>query len=344
MKAKKVLAFICLIALCTAFLTACENETKVNVATVDGTSVSSGAFAFYLDIIKQTIASDPLLNIVDEESWNIVEIDNQKAINFAKEKALDEIVKDTIQVEKAKAAGITLNEDDKVSIQTQKNNLAIRYGSTDALKSQLKLLGISDDEFNTIFENFMYVAKFREKMIFESDDLSYVSDVEIQEEYDRFAETYIQNTVNVKHILIMFASDDGIERTEEEALEEAKALYTRAQGGEEFEALVLEYSEDTADVNAEGIGYQFNYDNHNMDMAFAQAGYELGVGEISEPVRTTYGYHVIKRYTPEVELPAIEDLRDTIIQNLQYARYFDLVEQWKSEAVIVKNEEAISAI
>jgi len=347
MKAKRIISLICLILICAAILASCgrkAEETRVCVATVDGVDISAGTYAFYLELIKETIANVPEFNIVNEESWNTVEIDNQKAINFAKEKALDNLVKDTIQVAKAKEMGITLSDDDRAEIQSQKDKFAFKYGGAEAFKEHLKVLGVSEDEFNTIFENFTYVSKYKEKVIAENADVSDVSDAEIKEEYDRLIETYYQNSINAKYLLIMFRPDGKTERTEEEAFELAKALYDRAAAGEEFETLVMKYSEDTADVDNGGIGYQFVHKDNTMPLEFDEAAYMLGVGEISEPVGTMTGYYIIKRYMPEGAVPTLESLSESIRTQFRDERYMGLLEQWKADAVIVKNDDAINEI
>lgn len=99
---------------------------------------------------------------------------------------------------------------------------------------------------------------------------------------------YNDEYITAKHILITF---DGRE-TEEAAYDEAMAAYNRAAGGESFEALITELNEDPGE-NAE-TGYTFG--EGEMVDEFYQGAKALKVGEISKPVKTTYGYHVIKRY------------------------------------------------
>ncbi len=74
--------------------------------------------------------------------------------------------------------------------------------------------------------------------------------------------------------------------------EEANRLYERLKGGESFEALAAETFEDRELAHRGGdLGY-FTWED--MDPAFSTAAQMLRVGEISSPIKTRYGYSIIK--------------------------------------------------
>lgn len=82
---------------------------------------------------------------------------------------------------------------------------------------------------------------------------------------------------------------------------EAEALYTRLQAGESFEALAQDVFADTTLAHNGGLIGTFGFDE--MDPAFEDAAYALGVGEVSAPVRTAQGYSIIRledRFTKPV--------------------------------------------
>ena len=83
--------------------------------------------------------------------------------------------------------------------------------------------------------------------------------------------------VNVEHILV-----------DDEAT--ANLVYEKAISGEDFSQLISDYN---TDPGAEEGGYVFTYGE--MDEAFEKASFALSNGEISKPVKTAYGYHIIKR-------------------------------------------------
>ena len=82
-------------------------------------------------------------------------------------------------------------------------------------------------------------------------------------------------------------------RTREEALELAQELRTRiVDGGEDWMAIAAEYSDDLSNRDAGGdLGW---FARGAMVAPFEEAAFALPVGEISEPISTTFGYHLIE--------------------------------------------------
>src|SRR5262249_5840776 len=85
--------------------------------------------------------------------------------------------------------------------------------------------------------------------------------------------------VDVRHILV---------KTKEQALDIKKQL----EGGADFAALAKKYSDDPGSKETGGL-YK-NVERGKMVPEFDKAAFELPVGKISDPVQTTYGYHILK--------------------------------------------------
>lgn len=97
--------------------------------------------------------------------------------------------------------------------------------------------------------------------------------------------------VRAKHILVAFeegATDE--QKAEKKAL--AETILARAKAGEDFDALVKEYGEDPG-MESNPDGYYFTYGT--MVEPFENTAFALKEGEISEPVETNFGYHIIQR-------------------------------------------------
>ena len=90
----------------------------------------------------------------------------------------------------------------------------------------------------------------------------------------------MSNKIKCSHILI-------------EKHSEAISLLERIQKGEKFGKLAKEFSLDTGSAKRDGsLGY---FGRGKMVKEFEKSAFNLQIGQISEPVKTQYGYHIIKR-------------------------------------------------
>lgn len=109
-----------------------------------------------------------------------------------------------------------------------------------------------------------------------------------EENKERFAE---EEQVQARHVLIEV--DEGAdEETESEAEERAQAVYQEAVDGADFEELAREKSEGPSAERGGDLGF---FPRHRMVPEFAEVAFDMDVGDISEPVRTQFGYHVIEK-------------------------------------------------
>ncbi|UOQ72391.1 peptidylprolyl isomerase [Hymenobacter cellulosilyticus] len=113
-----------------------------------------------------------------------------------------------------------------------------------------------------------------------------VTDQLVREAYDRMSKE-----VNASHILIRMAPDAAPADTLA-AYNKIMALRQRVTGGEDFNKVAAETSEDpSARDNGGKLGY---FTAMQMVYPFESAAYRTKVGEVSQPVRTRFGYHIIK--------------------------------------------------
>ncbi len=153
-----------------------------------------------------------------------------------------------------------------------------------------------------------------------------VDDATIQAAFD---ETYgaaePAQEYNASHILVA---------TEEEA----KAVLERLEGGEEFEALAKELSTDPGSgANGGDLGW---FGAGMMVPPFEEAVAELEAGEVSEPVETQFGFHVIKlTETRTQEPPKLEDVREELSSQIQQKAIEDKLAELQAAAEITRPEE-----
>lgn len=91
----------------------------------------------------------------------------------------------------------------------------------------------------------------------------------------------------------------------------AQELFSRLLTGEDFAALASEYSVDTGTKDKGGDLDWF--ERGQMVPEFEDAAFALEAGEISEPVQTSYGYHIIKLTDREAaHTPTLDEIKDTV--------------------------------
>ena len=91
---------------------------------------------------------------------------------------------------------------------------------------------------------------------------------------------YLANKIKCSHILVQKQS-------------EAITVLDRIKNGEKFGKLAKELSIDSGSAKRDGsLGY---FGRGKMVKEFENAAFSLDVGKISEPIKTQYGYHIIKR-------------------------------------------------
>jgi peptidyl-prolyl cis-trans isomerase D len=141
-----------------------------------------------------------------------------------------------------------------------------------------------------------------------NDESIAVSEAAIEETYAAdSAEALSGDRRQARHILLQV----GESRSAEQAEEELNAVRQRIVGGEDFAALAEELSEDPGSA---ALGGDLGMVAKGIfDPEFERALWELEVGQISEPVKTDFGYHLIQLDAVDVrELPPLSEQRDAI--------------------------------
>lgn len=148
------------------------------------------------------------------------------------------------------------------------------------------------------------------------DDLAtYVIDMLKQEEitgnyliehYDEIVAPFVKenNARKVSHILVKVAdvteveNEDGtktyVANPTDEETAKINAVVEALKSGTSFEEVAKQYSEDGSAQVGGLLGIVGEYNKSNYVEPFASVSVELGLGEVSEVITTTYGYHIIK--------------------------------------------------
>src|SRR5262249_57062332 len=119
-----------------------------------------------------------------------------------------------------------------------------------------------------------------------------VPEAELRAEYERRKDTFsVPEQVSAAHILIRVDASKG-PAADAEAKAKAEKLAERAKKGEDFAKLA---NENTEDPSGKGNGGQLPpFGRGQMVPEFEQAAFALSAGQIAGPIKTQFGYHIIK--------------------------------------------------
>ncbi len=120
--------------------------------------------------------------------------------------------------------------------------------------------------------------------------------------------------IKARHILFKVSSDAS-KSEETEAKEKALAILQRARDGEDFSALARKHSQDPAASEGGDLGY---FERGKMVKPFEELAFTLKPGEIGGPVRTRFGWHIIKvDDIKDAAIKTLPDVRDQIVTTLK---------------------------
>jgi parvulin-like peptidyl-prolyl isomerase len=145
--------------------------------------------------------------------------------------------------------------------------------------------------------------------------------------------------VKVRHILFGAQVSDT-PKAKEAARAKAAGVRARLKKGEDFEALAREFSDDKGSAARGGeLGVVLRT---QVDPDFAAAAFALPVGEVSEPVLTRYGYHLIRvdEKIPE-RLRPVEECRSEI-RKLLAEQFADTLARRGAEALVASASDSTS--
>jgi peptidyl-prolyl cis-trans isomerase C len=121
---------------------------------------------------------------------------------------------------------------------------------------------------------------------------------------------------------------------------EAKAALQRVRNGEDFAKVATELSKDPGSEGGD-LGF---FTRDKMVPEFADAAFKLQVGQISEPVKSQFGWHIIKvEAKRDKPFPAFEQVKDQVARYLGQKSQADMINRLRGEAKIERTEAAPKA-
>lgn len=221
----------------------------------------------------------------------------------------------------------------------QKRQVAEQYADLQTMVQEAKKRKLDED------------AEVKQMMAIQSDsflanaltkrisDGTHFTDLDLRSYYDTHKGEFEE--AKGSHILIRFKGAQGAppkgsekELTEAEALAKAQDLRKQILAGADFATLAKANSEDPGSAVKGGELGTFRHGQ--MVAPFDQAAFSIPVGEVSEPVRTQFGYHLIKITSRETK--TFDEVKPQIEKELKPKLTRDAVDQIKAHTAITLND------
>ena len=173
-----------------------------------------------------------------------------------------------------------------------------------------------------------YRNKILMELLLQSEAKAAVSDGAMHQLYDEAARQMAgQQEVRARHILV---------KTEDEA----KAIVAELKNGADFAELARKKSTDPGASEGGDLGY---FPKDEMVPEFADAAFKLEKGQVSDPVHTRFGWHVIKvEDKRERQVPAFDQVRDQLATHLVRKSQAELITKLRADAKVERVEQPVA--
>lgn len=301
--------------LLTVSLTACnmvrvnpEVDNKTVVAKIFGEEIKKEEFNKMFDIFKTQYEQQFGTEVWDQE------VEGRKFGDVAREKLLDMLIDEKLQMKRAAELGIVVTDDE---VNAEIENARKYFDSEEKFNEFLKGQNMDLEYFKESVRREYTINKLVEKL---TEGIE-ITDEEVKNYYDTHQDEFA--SVKASHILL-------------DTKEEAEKMLARVKAGENFAELAKQYSKDpSAKENSGDLDY---FRHGDMVEPFEKAAFALKPGEISEIVQTDFGFHIIK--VEDSKLDKFEDVKEQLKGNTLYEKksseYDKLLEEMRKDANIEK--------
>jgi len=270
--------------------------TKV-VATVDGKEIT-------LAEVDQVLRA--------WKSGRFPDVDLTASQGVLQRKALDNLVDQRLLYRAAQAAG---TEPAQEEVEAQIQQIRARFPSKEVYEQTLAQEGYNEADMIEAYRTDRAVRMFVQKAYL---DTVQVSPEQARRHFETHPDEFVRpGRIRARHILLRVAQGAS---PEEDAAVRAKmdALARRVAAGEDFVSLAIAASEDGSAANGGDLGF---FARGQMVAPFEDAAFALALGEVSAPVRSAFGYHLIRL---EERQPAgafqFEEVAEPLFQKLRQER------------------------
>lgn len=311
-----------IIILIVSFVLLFTNQSKYNtkVITIDDYTYTKSDYMIYIYSAKYNYYKDKIDEIKSEDLDVMYDDESKMTVrDYLKEVAISDIKTASAIKTIANKNNIELTEDDKKELEKEKQSFIKSLGGNKEYKKFLKKNNTTDSSYDKMSETDKLYKKIIKKLYSDGkiNDLS-------SEEKTNAKETYKENYIKLEQIVLTIVDLNTGKNLSSTTINQketlAKNIVEEAKNGVDFEDLIKKYSEAS---NEEDTNFELYYKNGDLLSEIESEVKKLSPGEVSNPIKTKYAYHIIKRlelddkklndyYDDLREEKCINDIKDTL--------------------------------
>ena len=315
----------------TSVLSGCtDKKTAVSIGDV---KISTKIFNYLMEDTRYRYEQQHSEFKTNPDLWNTYKQDNKVLIDLVRDSSKDYAIQMAVTLKKAKDQKITLTDKEQKAVKTQMTTITTNMGGETAFNAYLKDTNTDRATFEEFLQDYAIMNKVNTQM---SKKIN-ISDADVKKAFE-------SDYVGVKHILIktIDANNESLSQDKiTEANTKAENILKELKNGANFEELMTKYSEDKTGTTVSTDPMVFT--KNQMVQEFETAAFKLKVGEMSDVVRTQYGFHIIKRYDITTDPKYFTDNKTTVKNALVQSKLTTQYTQWKKDYKVVVNDKYINA-
>lgn len=331
----KVVLAVSMVAACVLGLAACSNSKTESAvaATVNGTPIAEQ------DVTDQIQSIREQSGLADEDAWGDFLAQSDMTPSSVREQIIDTMASQQLVMQGAADLGVTVESSE---VDEYVESMKANYDDDDAWNTALEQAGFTEDSYRKVIEESLYEQKVSEHF----EETTEVTDEDNLSAAQMYA-SYYDGAKRSSHILFS-VEDPNDEAAVAAARAQAEEVLAQINAGTlDFAEAAKQYSGDTGSAEKGGdVGWDV-MSQFVSEYTEALSGLELN--QVSEPVVSQYGVHLIKvtevftapeEVTSLDQIPAemqesIKQMASSVASNNAYTAWLD---ELKEKAEIVIND------
>lgn len=331
---KKVISFA-IVAMLTVAMSGCNMIAKTEQGIMNSTVAKVNNEKITRQQLEDNWQTKSVISQIKQQ-YGANYTTNDQAVELLKQQKqsiLDQMVTETLLLQKAKELKLVPSDTElNKEIQKQYDTTKSQYKTDAEWKSALSQNGFTEQSLKDQIKNSVIMNKVSDYI---TKDVK-VTDKQIEDYYNANQNKYTTepNKIHLAHILVKTEAD-------------AKDVKSKIDKGEDFSTLAKQVSTDTGSKDNGGDLGDLEEANSGLDATFLKAALALKPGEVSQPVQTQFGWHVIKCISrnqyPVKPLNEVKDeIKNTLLSNAKQDKQNTTLDKWKKEAKITQYEKNLN--